>query len=477
MLPIVVAVLLACALVLASPEAAMAAQDDDIPGVPLCQMFVDSVNVGTDANDVFRVYLLADERLSFTLTEHDDAGSDLDILVYRTDSTAIAGGTVISGSATGANPEIFTFICPAEGWYYIRVNAWGGGGGYTLETTRWWLTPNVPDPPERIWGADRYSTSVALAAANFPGWLNCDHVILASGEDRAAADPLAASGLAWAYGGPVLLTQSDRVPPSVMSTLRAISDANGGVTVHVVGGPVSVPNARLGEITAQVNNVTFDRITPFGDRFELAGAIARRMDAERPRGHHRSAGFGGPIALIANGADADKFFDALALSPLAARTGYPILLVEEDRIPAATWSALNALGIDARIVGGGPATVSEGVLAELAEGPGLSTRLAGSDRYSTAVRIASAGGDAWQPWTLPHNVGVTAKLPDALAGGAFTGLRGSPIVLTATDSLPASTASYLHGNTMLVSENYVIGGPASVTAATAQEIYDAYDIP
>ena len=64
---------------------------------------------------------------------------------------------------------------------------------------------------------------------------------------------------------------------------------------------------------------------------------------------------------------------------------------------------------------------------------------------------------------------MTAKLPDALSGGAFTGLRNGPIVLTQTDALPAERAvpaiSKHH-----VGNCYVLGGPVSVAGTTETQI-------
>jgi putative cell wall-binding protein len=222
-----------------------------------------------------------------------------------------------------------------------------------------------------------------------------------------------------------------------------------------------------------VPGATFERVGPYSDRYTLAASIARRMNAERPTGWNRTAGHQ-QFALIANGADADKFFDALALSPLAARNGYPILLVERDGIPSATRNVLNDLAINSRVVGGGPATVSDDVLTALAAGGASVQRWWGADRYDTATEIANQAEFAPTPWTQPHNVGVTAKLPDALTGGAFMGLRGSPIILTQPDALPATTDNYLFTSRLLVEEAYVLGGPVSVTPDTMNQIQRSF---
>ena len=477
---LIASIVVMVAIVLAVPSAALAAQDDDIPGVPICGAQTGSVLAATDRFDVYRVHMLAGERFRFTMTELSPATSDIELYLFNTSSTSIFTGVVVA-SATTINPtENMAYVAPTDGWYYLTVEGWPGGGpggGYTLSFIRDWNgVAQPPAAPTRIWGAplptdDRYTVAVNVAHANFPGWVNCDHVIIASGEDFAAADPLAASGLTWAYGAPIFLVQGNTVPPSVLNALAAIGANNPGVTVHVVGGDDTVPNALLGDIAARVPGVVFDRIAPSHDRFVLAASIARRMEQVRPGGYHRTGGWN-KIALVANGADPDKFFDALALSPLAARTGYPILLVQEDNIPSATKNVLNDLGVGYRVVGGGPDTVSDDVLNELATGA-ASARWSGADRYSTAVQIAYEGGGAPPPWTMPHNVGVTAKLPDALTGGAFMGLRGSPILLTQTETLPTSTRGYLSANRTDVGESYIFGGPDSVTPNVRNQVLGA----
>jgi len=187
----------------------------------------------------------------------------------------------------------------------------------------------------RLADRTRFSTAVAIARDGFPGWAGVKHVVIASGDDRAAADPLAASGLCWAYDAPMLLVSAARTPDEVKVAVKEIVQANGPVTLHVVGGPISVPDARLNEIRAYVGaaSVGVDRLLATGSRYDMAAAIARRMryvaDAD-------PAKFMPLAALFANGADSTKFFDALALSPISASTGAPILLVTATSIPPAT---------------------------------------------------------------------------------------------------------------------------------------------
>ena len=458
------------------PPSAHAAQDDNIPGVPITDDFTGTLQAGVDNYDVFRIYLRSDERVQVTMTQLNPPGTSFNLRLYPTSDTFIDGSWIV-GVGGAVNPKQITYLPGVGGWYYVVIYAPSGAGQYRLQTSSWYGTPQPPAVPERVWGDDRYTTAVKIAEKNFPGWQNCDHVIIASGEDRAAADPLAAAGLSWTYGAPIMLVQQNRVPPKVTTALQQIAAANGGaVTVHVVGGPVSVPNKRLTEIATQVpGTVTFDRVVADGDRFDLAAAIAARMSAERPAGQMDLpiVPISGEWALIANGADPDKFFDALALSAVSANTGYPILLVEQDRIPAATKAALAGLNLQGRIVGGGPATVSDGVLAQLDAGTAMANRWAGADRYETAAIIANDACNTHPQMLKPHNTGVAAKLPDALAGGAFTGLRGGPVIITPTNHLDAAPRGFLDSWTGDIGGCYVLGGPASVTESTKTQIGQA----
>ncbi len=322
----------------------------------------------------------------------------------------------------------------------------------------------------QVYGASRYSTSVMIAQQARPGFKETPDLILASGEDRAAADPLSAAGLSWAYyGAPILLTQTKSVPGEVLAAIKTAVDANpAGVTVHVVGGPASVPNARLDQIRsylgASAGKVTFDRLLSTGTRFEMAAAIAARMKALR--------GWAMPgVALVANGVDQDKFFDALSLSAVSASKGAPILLVGADTVPAATAAQLKSLGMAGAdiYVGGGTKTVSAKVLTSL--GVPSANRIAGPDRYATAVAVADKG--IAMGWLSDHSVGAAAKLPDALTGGAVVGGKGGPLLVTNGIKLSAAPAAWLAAHKAGVKEMLVFGGPKSVSAGVKTSINNA----
>jgi putative cell wall-binding protein len=463
--------LLAGALALSGPAPALAAGALDnhfFPGFPASHYFTDSLQDGVDDHDFFAVYLLTGQRISVTMT--GDPGTNFDLYLMEPTATDWTGPYAESKSSP-AQIESFTYTATATGWFPLVVatgSPTGGQGTYALFTAIDWPSSQPPDTPERVSGSDRHSTACQVARKAYPNYGKVTHVILASGEDRAAADPLAASGLAWTYGGPLLLTHGDFVPSCVISELQSIVAASGSVTIHVVGGPASIPEARLTEIKNSVAGVTTERVTPNGDRFTLAASIARRMAYER-LGQNVHGGSGG-VALIANGADPEKFFDALALSAVCANTGSPILLVAEDSIPGPTAAALADLGLSHRIIGGGPATVSDGVEAQLGAGGPTTDRWWGSDRYETARTIAIQAQGFSPQYSIPANTAVAAEIPDALTGGTFIGLRGGSILVAGPDSLPAATQQFLHNQSPKIGEVYVLGGEASVSSTTFNDV-------
>jgi putative cell wall-binding protein len=323
---------------------------------------------------------------------------------------------------------------------------------------------------KRLAGGDRYSTAAAIAREAYDpsgrkSWPGVNDIILASGEDRAAADPLSAAGLSWAYGAPLLLTSSTSVSPYTKAIAAEIVDANGFVNVHVVGGGVSVPTARITEIrsyvksalglsTSQANSkVKFERPAPNNDRFALATTIARRMESVAAA--HPTKEIGDAV-LVANGADNTKFFDALALSPIAAANGTPIVLVGYSNVPAATSSYLRSAVPQRVIVGGGPATVSGSVYNSV----GGDERWYGKDRYYTATVIASKAVS--RGYLTPGSVGVAAKLPDALTGGSMVGSRGGVLLITQSNMLTGTTRSWISSHAKWIDSSYVFGGTRSV---------------
>ena len=315
----------------------------------------------------------------------------------------------------------------------------------------------------RVAGQDRYGTAVETARAGFPGWTGVDHVIVASGDSGSLADPLTAASLCWAYDAPLLLIRPDSVPAEVRSALQEMHSVNGTVTVTVVGGTSAVRAPAVAELEDVVGPGNVEQPWPAGDRYTLAAGIARRtfeVAAETGRSI--------PIkAFVANGTNVAGFSDALALSAVSARTGVPVLLVERDRVPDATKQALSALPWGSVFVAGGTAVVSDATYAAV----GARLRIAGPDRYATAVAVAASA--RYRGWLVSDTVGFASTVTDALTGATLVGRQGGAILFVGRDGVPKTTAMYLHGVRDSVTRATLFGGTAVLSSRLAAEVQGA----
>jgi len=162
--------------------------------------------------------------------------------------------------------------------------------------------------------------------------------------------------------------------------------------------------------------------------------------------------------ILASGED---FPDALSASSLAGVLDAPLLLTTRASLPAEVAAELIRLGAsDAIIVGGVPA-VSATVASQLT-GMGLQvSRIAGTDRYDTAARVAArVATETGAPPVVFLARGDT--FPDALAASSIAAAQGFPVLLTRTSSLPAETSAAIM--TLGVSTVIVAGSTAAVDA-------------
>lgn len=327
-------------------------------------------------------------------------------------------------------------------------------------------------------------------ATLLPDYEDVQDIVIASGDARAQADPLAAAGLCWAYqvtdptsfnammNAPLLLVSSARkTDASVLGFIRDVAKGNGGkrLTIHIVGGTGSVPDARFTEISKYLvaNGVAApakDRIATKGDRFTLARDIALRMKARADAQPTLNLpGF----VLVANGADPAKFFDPLALSPIAAANGAPILLVSAKTVPAATYTAISKVRPTKIYVGGGSGTVTTGVLTKLKPRArdGV-TRIWGKDRYLNSIAIANYAIN--KGWLFADGgVGVAATITDAQLAGVLAGNEAAPLLVNSPTSLNRSVRDWLKSKRATLARVYVVGSTKAVSTTTYNGIKSA----
>lgn len=313
---------------------------------------------------------------------------------------------------------------------------------------------------ERLAGSTRYSTSVAVARKGFPAWKGVDHVVIASGEDRVIGDGLGAAGVCWAYNAPLLLVKSSGITASVRTALLEIRAANEAVKVIVVGGQSAVADAVIADLGTIVGPENVSRVRSSGDRYAMAAAAADLASAVASD----TARTIPARALVVNGTGVGGFADALAASAVSAATGIPLLLVEKDRVPAATKQALAAGKPGAVIVVGGTAVVSDATYAAV----GGTARWAGANRYITATKVAA--GARGRGWLTGATTGIVSAGADAFVGAVHIGRARGPLLHVKPTAIPKDTAAYLHANSGVLTRARLFGGTKVLSTALANEL-------
>lgn len=203
---------------------------------------------------------------------------------------------------------------------------------------------------------------------------------------------------------------------------------------------------------------------PAGD---LDFRVERLEGADRYRTAARiSARFFAPKVSVTYVASGINYPDALSAGPAAEHRGAPVLFVRPGSVPEATAAELRRLQPGRIIVVGGSSAVSDGVvtaLRELTTGP--VTRLAGSDRYGTSVRISQ---DAFPTGADIVWVATGQAWPDALAAGAAAAVQDGPVLLTGRTSLPSAVRAEIVR--LQPSRILVAGAGGAVSDAVVQDL-------
>jgi hypothetical protein len=302
---------------------------------------------------------------------------------------------------------------------------------------------NEPEPVDRLAGTDRFATAAAIAQAR--AGTGADQVVLASGDSAHLVDSLVAAPLAFAKQAPVLLTTGDALPDATVAELERL----GAETAWIIGGPAAVPESIASALSARGLSV---RRVAGATAPATAAAVAREMSALAP-------------AVIAVSRAAANLVDGLSASGAGAGMARPVLLVTKDEVPRETTDALRDLGTSEVWAVGGPAAISDRVVQAL-----RARRVAGIDRYATAVAVADAAVETGlEPARVALASGAAANMVDALAGGAL----GRPMLLTARDELPATVWDFLYRRRVPITGAWVLGGTSAIRTTPADDVKHA----
>ena len=250
---------------------------------------------------------------------------------------------------------------------------------------------------DRIAGADRFATAVAVSRVAFPS-AGAGAVVLASGADY--PDALVGAPLAAVRNAPLLLTTGATMPAVTRAEIQRVLPA--GNTVYILGGNTAVPAS----VAAELTGLGYPVVRYGGaDRFGTAVQVADAL--------------GDPATVLL--ASGTNFPDGLSAAVAATKASAVVLLTNGSAMPSATSSYLAAHATTVYAIGG---------LAAAADR--AATAIVGADRYKTAVAVAQ------RFFTNPGAVGIAsgATFADALSGGALLGREGGPLLLSAQRACP-----------------------------------------
>ncbi|GAA2227247.1 cell wall-binding repeat-containing protein [Herbiconiux moechotypicola] len=362
------------------------------------------------------------------------------------DTTLISGPLGIGGGADPGNVNPLS-VALSEGGdfaaFTMTANNLVSGGASIFSQV---YARGVADDPSvvRVSGPDRYSVAESIATRLFTADSH-SIVFVTSGEGY--PDALSASAAAAsirAVGAPVVLVRRDSVPTGVAAEILREGPRN----VVIVGGPATVSEGVVDELRRLTGKspITIDG----ANRYTASTATSAFFFQP-----------GVPVAYVASG---EGFADALAGGAVAGAGKGPVLLTPKGGVTAEVKAELERLKPGKIVVLGGAGTVSDAVVTEL-QGIAPTTRVAGADRFATAVEASKSVFGA-----NTRNVYIASgeTFPDALSASAAAAASHGPLLLVAKDGIPASVVAEL--KRLNPRKITVVGGPNTVSDRVVTEL-------
>ncbi|MGE4272446.1 MAG: cell wall-binding repeat-containing protein [Desulfitobacterium sp.] len=133
----------------------------------------------------------------------------------------------------------------------------------------------------------------------------------------------------------------------------------------------------------------------------------------------------------------ENYPDALSAAPLAGKYDAPILLVSSKGLSPETLTELKRLNPKKAYIVGGTGVIPNSVDSQLTANGISSSRLAGKDRYETAMAVARSVGLSKGVFFVPG-----LSFADALSAAPIAAAEGMPIIPVPADDFTKSQKSY-----------------------------------
>ncbi len=308
---------------------------------------------------------------------------------------------------------------------------------------------------ERIWGTDRYETSLAIVQrfiAEAGGRI--ETAVVVPGTDWREA--VIAAGLAGSLNAPVLLSPSSGLGTAAVDVLETA----GVSQVVVIDGAGTLNATALEGLRRRFDSV---ELLSSSDPSELSAMAAQRAG---------SAGRLNRLGRTAVLASAEVFVDAMVAGPIAWRGQHPVLLTPPGTLDGNVAAAAAELDVEHVVVMGGVSAVSQQVVDGLIAAKISFTRIGGATRFDTArvlagfIEGAYASGSGGRCFDRRAAGVATARSPyDALSAAPLLGRRCSPLLLSDVSAADPSTVAWVRSHTRSLT---VFGGTAAVSDAAAR---------
>ena len=278
----------------------------------------------------------------------------------------------------------------------------------------------------RIAGEDRIATSIEISKSMFN---ESDNVVLASGFNF--ADALSAGQLAAALNAPLILS-NDQLDSRTSDEIAKLKPKN----IYIVGGENALSSNIEESVKSVVNDINIERLKG-NDRYETSVKVMEKtkefVDAE--------------YLLIASG---KNFPDALSATSFMADHKALMVLSDGNSYPKSNLKEI--------AIGGVNQLPLNGFTGE---------RIAGNDRYQTALAIAKRSFESNENAILANS----KVFADSLSAVSVAKNYKAPIILTDNENLTQSAKSYLENMKSVT----IVGGEKSVSSnifsnPTAEEV-------
>ena len=306
----------------------------------------------------------------------------------------------------------------------------------------------------RLAGSTRYETAGLLFDQG--DWQQGGTIVLASGANY--PDALAASALAGDLNAPIMLTDPNGLSSETERRIQSLKPAH----VYIIGGNAAVSAdverrvTQLAESGADIKRIAGD--TRYDTSLKVASSVSNPSDT----------------VIVTTGTN---YADALSISPYAFATGSPVVLSNPSSgLSDSALKSIEDAGYKKAVIVGGASAVPALVTSQLkAQGIGSVVRLSGDTRYETSAKIVE--------FELAANVGFTVdgallatgqNFPDALAAGAVSGKRLTPLLLV--DPGAQQACGFLSKYSGEVSRVTFVGGTSAIGDAEATSITKALGI-